>query len=91
MPPTCLRCGYAGPPIAASTGGPDGCLTVLLLCAGILPGVLYVIFVGTTQHRSCPQCGLFLGTATAPNPVTPLLLAALGVIVASCLVMAVIR
>jgi hypothetical protein len=70
--PTCLRCGYAGPPISTSHGGPDGCLGLVLLCLGILPGVLYFIFASTTQVRHCPQCGGFLGQSTGSGCLTVL-------------------
>ena len=35
---------------------------MILLCVGILPGVLYLLFASGTHTMSCPQCGMFLGT-----------------------------
>lgn len=76
--PTCLRCGYAGPPVTASHGGPSGCLAVVLLCVGILPGVLYLLFAGSTETRSCPQCGTFLGQSSGTGCLTALATVAVG-------------
>ena len=38
-----------------TSGGPNGCAFILLLCIGILPGLIYMFAVPT--HRSCPRCG----------------------------------
>ncbi len=77
-PPTCLRCGYAGPPVTASHGGPSGCLAVILLCFGLLPGVLYLLFASGTYTMSCPQCGMFLGTRADYVGVKALLVLVVG-------------
>lgn len=59
----CPACRACAPPRIVSTGGPSGCLTILLLCFGIIPGVLYLLFAGSVDHRVCAYCGLGLGVA----------------------------
>ena len=49
----CHRCGHEGD--FKTSGGPNGCAFILLLCIGILPGLIYMFAVPT--HRSCPRCG----------------------------------
>lgn len=49
----CSRCGYHGRPI--QYGGPNGCAFILLLCIGIVPGLIYMFAVPT--HYKCPNCG----------------------------------
>ena len=79
MQPTCTRCGYAGAPHTSSHGGPSGCLLILLLCIGIVPGLLYLVFTSTTKMRHCPQCGGFLGQSEGAGCA--------GVIAAVCLLL----
>ena len=45
---------------------------MILLCFGILPGVLYFVFASTTQMRHCPQCGAFLGQSSGSGCTTVL-------------------
>ena len=49
----CHRCGYEGD--FKTSGGPNGCAFILLLCLGILPGLIYMFAVPT--HKTCPRCG----------------------------------
>lgn len=50
---SCTRCGYHGR--ALQHGGPNGCAFILLLCIGIVPGLIYMFAVPT--HYKCPNCG----------------------------------
>ncbi len=50
---SCSRCGYHGRPI--QYGGPNGCAFILLLCIGIVPGLIYMFAVPI--HYKCPNCG----------------------------------
>lgn len=60
IPPGSVMCGtcrYVGPPRVTSVGGPSGCLAILLLCFGIVPGVLYLLFASSQKVYSCQNCG----------------------------------
>lgn len=46
-------CGYKGMPETVSA--PSGCAFILLLCIGILPGLIYYFAIPTILK--CPQCG----------------------------------
>ena len=49
------NCGYRGAPRRESRGS---CLiAVLLLCLGIVPGVLYLVIMSGHRYY-CPRCGL---------------------------------
>jgi hypothetical protein len=48
-------CGYYGEPNVK--GGAVGILAVVLLLFGILPGLLYLLFAGRSNRKSCPKCG----------------------------------
>lgn len=53
------NCGYRGKPRKEAEGS---CLiTLLLLCFGILPGILYLALKGGCRHY-CPKCGVQIGT-----------------------------
>ena len=49
------NCGYRGP--GKKSGGTSGCLLVVLLCLGILPGIIYLLFFGS-PGIICPRCGM---------------------------------
>ncbi len=49
------QCGYKGP--GKADGGSNGCLLVVLLLLGILPGILYLLIVGRSGVV-CPKCGI---------------------------------
>jgi len=49
----CDYCGYNGNPKVS--GGPNGCAFILLLCLGILPGLIY--WFAVSSKYSCPKCG----------------------------------
>lgn len=60
IPPGCVMCGtcrYIGPPRATTVGGPSGCLAIVLLFCGIVPGVLYLLFASGDTVYSCQNCG----------------------------------
>lgn len=59
----CPACRTCAPPRVVSTGGPSGCLAIVLLFCGIVPGVLYLLFAGSTNFRVCANCGNNLGLA----------------------------
>jgi len=59
----CPACRACAPPRIVSTGGPSGCLAILLLCFGIVPGLLYLLFTSSVEHRVCANCGVGLGVA----------------------------
>ena len=50
----CPHCGYRGE--GREDGGPDGCLLILFLCFGIVPGLLY-LFCVPKKGLYCPHCG----------------------------------
>lgn len=50
------NCGYRGP--GKKTGASDGCLVLILLILGILPGILYLLFCGNRNGMVCPKCGM---------------------------------
>ena len=56
----CRNCGYVGTPRVVNLGGegPSGCLAIALLCFGIIPGVLYLLFGGGSDngYACCPRC-----------------------------------
>lgn len=56
-------CGFVGYPRVQEVGGRSGCLTLILFCIGILPGILYIAFVRAQNHRYCQRCGLHMGVA----------------------------
>ena len=49
------NCGYRG--TGREQGARSGCLLVVLLCLGILPGILYLLFFGK-PGIVCPKCGM---------------------------------
>lgn len=49
------NCRYQG--AGKQSGTTSGCLLVVLLCLGILPGILYLLFVGK-PGIICPRCGM---------------------------------
>ena len=49
------NCNYVGP--GKRSGGGCGCLLVVLLCLGILPGIVYLLFFGK-PGIVCPKCGM---------------------------------
>lgn len=53
----CGACRYIGPPRATTVGGPSGCLAIVLLFFGIVPGVLYLLFASGDTVYSCQNCG----------------------------------
>lgn len=63
----CTACGYRG----AARG--YGCLQIIcllfLLCLGILPGILYALWVDTWVKR-CPQCDQKM-LIPADSPMVP--------------------
>lgn len=59
----CPACRTCAPPRIVSTGGPSGCLAIVLLLCGIVPGVLYLLFASSTDFRACANCGMSLGVA----------------------------
>lgn len=50
------NCKYSGP--GKSDGATSGCLLVVLLCLGILPGIIYLLFCGRSNSMVCPRCGM---------------------------------
>lgn len=48
------NCGYKGK--GKESGGKSGCLLIILLLFGILPGILYLLFAGS-KSIVCPKCG----------------------------------
>ena len=50
------NCNYRGP--GKSDGSKSGCLLLILLCLGILPGILYLLFCGKSNSMICPRCGM---------------------------------
>lgn len=48
-------CGYVG--VGKRTGGTSGCLLLILLLLGIVPGILYLLFAGS-PGITCPKCGM---------------------------------
>lgn len=49
------NCGYQG--TGKKSGGTSGCLLVILLLLGVLPGILYLLFCGK-PGVICPRCGI---------------------------------
>lgn len=49
------NCQYRGP--GKKVGGSNGCLILVLLCLGILPGLLYLMLC-EKKGVACPQCGM---------------------------------
>lgn len=49
------NCGYRGE--GKVDGSKSGCLFLLLLMLGVLPGILYLLFAGK-QGLICPKCGM---------------------------------
>lgn len=49
------NCGYSG--AGREQGARSGCLLVVLLCLGILPGIIYLLFFGK-PGIVCPKCGM---------------------------------
>lgn len=49
------NCGYRGP--GKRDGGSSGCLLLILLLCGLLPGILYLLLCGT-PGVICPRCGM---------------------------------
>lgn len=49
------NCGYRGR--GKRIGGQSGCLLVILLCLGIIPGLIYMMFSGASGIQ-CPRCGM---------------------------------
>ena len=88
VPPGCIgcnHCGYLGAPRVVSHGGegPSGCLTLVLLCFGIVPGLLYLAFGGTdgAGWAYCPRCNAPFGPWARPSNAKTLLIVA-GVVLA---------
>ena len=50
----CKNCNYEGKPELKSA--PNGCAFILLLCLGILPGLIYLFII--PSRYSCPNCGV---------------------------------
>ena len=48
------NCGYQGK--GKQVGGSNGCLLIILLCLGILPGILYLLWA-PKKGVVCPKCG----------------------------------
>lgn len=53
----CTNCGYSGTP--KMTSSPNGCIFILLLCIGIIPGLIYMLAV--KNKYCCPSCGCEAG------------------------------
>lgn len=51
---TCPNCGFTG---QGKPDGASGCLTIILLMIGIIPGILYLLFCGKSGII-CPKCGM---------------------------------
>lgn len=49
------NCGYRGKGVR--TDGTSGCLFMLFLCIGVVPGLLYLILCGKPEII-CPKCGM---------------------------------
>lgn len=90
-PPTCGRCGFYGAAMVSSHGGPSGCLAVVLLCCGVLPGLLYLFFTNSVETRHCPQCGAYLGQSSGSGCVTALVTVAVGSVVLGLLFFCIAR
>ena len=50
------NCGFRGE--GRSEGSSSGCLILVLLCFGVLPGILYLLFCGQRDSLICPRCGM---------------------------------
>lgn len=60
IPAGCTMCGvcrYVGIPRQSTVGGPSGCLAIVLLFCGIVPGVLYLLFASGDTVYNCQNCG----------------------------------
>lgn len=57
----CRYCGFIAPPRVVAYGGSSasGCLVLVLLCFGVVPGLLYLVFGGSpsTDYAHCQRCG----------------------------------
>lgn len=49
------QCGYRG--TGRATGGRSGCLLIVLLMLGLIPGLIYMLFTGKSGV-CCPKCGM---------------------------------
>lgn len=49
------NCGYTG--VGERYGGSSCLLLIILLCLGILPGILYLLWAGEPKLK-CPRCGV---------------------------------
>ena len=49
------NCGYRGS--GKPAGSKSGCLLIILLCLGIIPGLIYLLFFGKSGII-CPRCGI---------------------------------
>lgn len=49
-----VNCKYTG--WANYEGRKSGCLLLILLCLGILPGIIYLLWAGQ-RTLNCPKCG----------------------------------
>lgn len=49
------NCGYRG--TGKEQGGKSGCLFIILLFLGIIPGILYLLYCGKPSVI-CPKCGM---------------------------------
>jgi flagellar basal body-associated protein FliL len=59
----CLSCGFIGYPESKKMG--TVLITIVLLCFFILPGLIYMLWRGSSRHNVCPSCG-----ATNLVPIT---------------------
>lgn len=50
------NCGFRGK--VQQTGSSSGCLLLVLLVFGVLPGILYLLFCGSPGGVICPKCGM---------------------------------
>ncbi|WP_337746931.1 hypothetical protein [Victivallis vadensis] len=49
------NCGYRGK--GKVDGRKSGCLLIVLLCLGIVPGIIYLLWSGK-KGIVCPKCGM---------------------------------
>lgn len=78
----CPNCRCVGIPNVSTVGGPSGCLAIVLLCFGILPGVLYLLFASGTDYRHCSRCGVGLGVAPNSSNSLGCIIALVSIIIA---------
>ncbi len=50
-----VNCGYRG--TGKTSGGKSLIVLILLLCLGIIPGLIY-LFWPSSQHLGCPRCNM---------------------------------